>query len=115
MAGLRWVFGAQSFELRERDRMTENTKQAYMDKMNAQLNEWSAKMSVVKAKIDVASASARIDLHQQLEVWQEKEFQFKQKMEDVRASGVEGFETMKLAAQAVWDDVSSYMAGKERS
>jgi hypothetical protein len=89
--------------------MTEGTKQAYLDKMTAQLKVWSTKMDVIKAQIEKESASERIKLHTQLEKWNEKELLFKQKIEDVRAAGVDGFEKMKLAAQATWNELNTFM------
>ncbi len=92
---------------RENRTMNQATKDAYADKMNAQLAEWGARFAFVKAKVAQGSADVRIDYHKQLEDWQTKETTFKTRMEELRAAGAESYEAVKASAQAAWSDLST--------
>lgn len=87
--------------------MNEDAKKAYIDKKNAQLAEWKAKIDVVKAQIGKGTANARIEYHEQLESWQKKEPVFKSKLEEIRAVGADGFEAIKSGAETVWSELNS--------
>lgn len=93
--------------------MNQETKQAYLDRSAAQISEWSAKLDVVRAKVAQASADVRIDYHKQIDSWQEKQTAFKQKVDELRASGAEGFETIKTGAQNVWNELSTLVQSLE--
>ena len=93
--------------------MNEAAKQAYLDKSAAQLREWGAKIEVIKAQFAQGVAGARIDYHQQMERWQVQESAFKQKIEDLRSVGTEGFESMKAHAQTAWNEISILIAKLE--
>jgi hypothetical protein len=43
--------------------MDSTTREAYQSKMKAQLDEWSAKLAVLKARLAGAEAQKRLDLH----------------------------------------------------
>lgn len=87
--------------------MNVDAKQAYLDKMNAQLAEWRGKIDVVKARIDKGSAQARIGYHEQLESWKKKEPIFKSKLKEIRAVGADGFEAIKSGAETVWGELNA--------
>ena len=93
--------------------MNDATKQAYLDKMSAQLREWGAKVDVVKAKLAQGTADIRIDYHKQIESWHEQELAFKHKMTELGAVGADGFEVMKTAAQKSWNEVTSFVDNLE--
>jgi len=93
--------------------MNEQIKQAYLDKSSAQLKEWEAKVDVVKAKVAQGAAVVRIDYHSQIERWQEQEQSFKLKLEELRATGVESFETMKSNVQNIWNEIGSLIQSLE--
>ncbi len=90
--------------------MTDLLKQAYLDKMKAELKILGAKVDVVKAQLAKETAGLRIDVHTQIENWQTKESSFNKKLEELLASGAETFETVKASVQTAWDDLSHYAA-----
>ncbi len=87
--------------------MNKATKDAYLDKMSAQLGEWGARLAVVKAKIAQGSADVRIDYQKQISDWQKKEANFKAKMEELRAAGAEGYEAVKASAHTAWTELAT--------
>ena len=95
--------------------MNDNIKQAYLDKMSAQLKEWGAKVEVVKAKFAQGGADMRIDYHKKIEDWQQKESVLKTKMEELRKAGVDGYESVKASVQNAWNEVNGLIDSLEEN
>jgi hypothetical protein len=93
--------------------MTTEMKQAYLDKMNAQLREWTAKVEVVKARVAKGTADVRLDYHKRIENWNERESTFKSKIEELKGATAEGYENMKSGLQKMWDEVSHLVSSIE--
>ena len=93
--------------------MNDGAKQAYLDKMTAQLREWSAKVDVVKAKVAQGAADIRIDYHNQIESWQGKESVFKEKIEELRLAGADGYESIKSGVQKTWNELTALVSTLE--
>ena len=87
--------------------MNEGAKQAYLDQKAAQLKEWSAKVDVLKARVTQGTAGIRIEFHNQIESWQQKEPLLRQKIEELRSAGTDTFESVKSKVQHAWDEVST--------
>lgn len=88
--------------------MNEGANKAYVDKLTAQLQEWGAQVDVMKAKVAKGTADVRIDFHNQIENWQERESALRQKVEALRTKGADGFESMKADVQTAWDDTNNF-------
>jgi|GEM_PF-4413027 len=84
--------------------MNDGAKKAYLDRLT----------EVIKARVAKSAAGARVDFHNQIESWHEKEPVFKQKMEDLRLASADGFEAMKSGAESVWKEISSFMNAKTK-
>lgn len=95
--------------------MTQESKQAYLDKMNAQLREWTAKVEVVKARLAKDTAQVRIDYHNQIEKWTMQESAFKQHLTDLHAIGNEGYESLKGTVQTAWTDLKNLTTAIEEN
>jgi len=93
--------------------MNENVKQAYLDKTTAQLQEWTAKVDVVKARIAKDTADVRIAYHTKIENWQTKESVFKSKLAALQAAGDESFEALKSGAQSIWNEMGQIIKSLE--
>ena len=86
--------------------MNDLTKEAYLNKMGAQVNEWSASLKLSKAKLENGAATVRVD-------YAEKEAQFKKKLED-RAAGSEKFEAMKAGVHDAWLELTQSTKTEDR-
>ena len=95
--------------------MTEEIKQAYVDKMSAQLREVGAKVEVVKARIAKSTAEVRIAYHKQIAEWNDKETLLKTKMEELRQAGSESFESIKWKVQNLWTEVAELSTSIEEN
>jgi hypothetical protein len=95
--------------------MNDQIKQAYLDKMDAQLREVTAKVEVVKARVAKGSANIQLDFHKRMEAWGEKETSLKTKMDELRAAGVDRFDAMKTGVQDIWNDVTTLITSIEEN
>lgn len=59
----------------------------YVQKLQAQLNEWKAQADVIKAKLDGASADAKIELNGQLEKLKGLQQEAQSKFDELRTLG----------------------------
>lgn len=96
----------------------EMTKEDYQKKMEAQLKEWSARIDVLKAKADKASAAAKVELQEQTEKLKALEISAREhvaKLQDatttawneVRADVTDKWNQVSGAVEALWARVSS--------
>ncbi len=79
----------------------ETTKEDYQKKMEAQLDVWSARLDVLKAKADKASAEAKIELQQQTD-----------KLKELQVSAREHLTKLEGATATAWNDVKADVTDK---
>jgi|SRR6478609_5093303 len=79
----------------------ETTKEDYQRKMEAQLKEWSARVDVLKAKADKATANAKIELQEQTE-----------KLKALEVSAREHLVKIEEATATAWNEVKADLTDK---
>lgn len=82
-------------------------RQAYEDKWDAQMDEWSAEIAVLNARADKSKAESRIEYLETVEALQGKHADAKTKLLELRAATEDGWEGLKTDAEKVWNDVKS--------
>jgi len=82
-----------------------NLKEAYEKKLQAQLDEWSAKIEVLKAKADKVKADARVDYSKQLEELRIKKNAANAKLAELKKAGDEAWEDLKTGVESAWDSL----------
>jgi hypothetical protein len=82
-------------------------KDAYVAKMEAQLNEWGAKLKELKAKAEKAAAQGRIEYQQKLQQLrtQEKQEDARRKLEELKMAGEERWEALKKGVEGAWNEL----------
>lgn len=70
-------------------------KQAYEQKIEAQLNEWKSEIGKLQAKADKAEAEARIEYHEQIAELNRKKDIFEDKLSALKKSGDESWDDLK--------------------
>lgn len=85
-------------------------KEAYKQKMRAQLNEWSAQIALLEAKADNAGAGMEIKRAEALSELRIKLAAATAKMHELEKSGAEAWEQVKDTADKVWDDLKAGLA-----
>lgn len=86
--------------------MTDKRK-AFEEKFDAQLNEWSAEIALLKAKADKAKAEVKIEYYKTLETLQGKQDVARTKLKELRSAGDDAWEDVKAGAETVWTEIKA--------
>jgi uncharacterized coiled-coil DUF342 family protein len=79
------------------------TKDEYVQKLHAKLDEWSAEIDKLKAKADKAEAESRIEYQNQIQYLQQRRRAAEEKVEELRSAGEGAWEDLKAGVQLAWD------------
>jgi uncharacterized coiled-coil DUF342 family protein len=82
-------------------------KEAYQEKLEAQLKEWSAKISELKAKADQASADVKIKMFQEIDDLKVRKEAAQEKLTEIKAAGAEKWESLRAGADQTLTDLKS--------
>jgi len=74
-------------------------KDAYQEKIEAQLKEWSAKLREMKAKADKATADAKIEMDKQIDHLRAQKDAAQQKLNEIKGASAESWETLKAGSE----------------
>jgi hypothetical protein len=82
-------------------------RKAYEEKLDAQLKEWSAQISLLKAKADNAKADVKIEYYKTIESLQGKQNEAKTKLQELKTADDEAWEDIKTGAEKVWAEAKT--------
>ena len=82
-------------------------RKAFEEKLDAQLDEWSAQIDLLKAKADKAKAEMKIEYYQAIEGLQHKQSDAKAQLQELKRAGDEAWEDLKTGAEKAWTEVKS--------
>jgi uncharacterized protein YbjQ (UPF0145 family) len=74
-------------------------KEAYQEKIEAQLKEWSAKLHEMKAKADKAGADAKIEMYKQIDHLRAQKDAAQHKLNEIKGASAETWETLKSGSE----------------
>ncbi len=77
-------------------------KDAYVEKLKAQLDEWNADLDKLEAKARGAKADAQIKHEEQLASLRQHRDQAKQKLNEIQLSAGGAWEHLKQGAEDAW-------------
>lgn len=83
-----------------------NKKEEYAQKLQAQLDEWSAEIDQLVAKADKAKADARVHYLREAEQIRGKEIEARAKLEGLKGASEAAWEDMKVGAEKARDTLS---------
>lgn len=84
-----------------------NKRKAYEEKLDAQLQEWSAKIVLLKAKAENAKADAKIGYYKTIDALEHKQNEAKTKLQELKTAGDEVWEAVKAGAEKTWTEVKT--------
>jgi hypothetical protein len=84
-----------------------NKKQVYQEKLQAQLDEFNAKIELLKAKAEKAESSTKLSYLETLEELKLKRDLATQKLNELRDSSDDAWEDLKEGVENAWKDFSS--------
>jgi hypothetical protein len=85
------------------------TKEAYQKRFEAQLKEWDARLDLLKAKAQKASADVRIKHEDELESLRARREAAHKTLEELRKRSENAWEDTKDGAEKIWDEMSKAM------
>jgi len=80
-------------------------RKAYEEKLDAQLEEWSAQIALLRAKAAKARAEAKIEYNNTIEALQRRQDEARTKLHELKTAGDEAWEDMKTGAEKAWAEV----------
>jgi len=85
-------------------------KEAYQQKIEAQLNEWKADIDKLKSRADQANASAQVGLYEQIDELKAKREAVAKKFEELRNASDEAWEDVKSGLDLAKESLSEAMS-----
>jgi len=82
-------------------------RQAFREKMEAQLREWTAKIDQLKAKTDQSKADAKIEYHQRINELREKRKIMQGRLDDLKGASDDAWESLKTGVRKAGDDLKN--------
>lgn len=80
-------------------------RDAYEQKLQAQLDEWAAEIKKLKARADQAEADAQIEYHRQIDRLKQEQQRAEAKLEELRHAGEGAWEDLKVGVEKAWQDL----------
>ena len=80
-------------------------KEAYQEKMSANLREWQAKIDMLKAKADQAEAEQKVKLYEKIESLRTKQQHAHKKLDELRSASEGAWEEVKSGVELAWHDL----------
>jgi len=82
-------------------------KEAYQEKIEAQLREWTAKINELKAKAEGAKADAKIEMHKRIDPLRAKQEAAQAKFQALKQAGTEKWEQLRTGLDKAMDDLKT--------
>ncbi len=79
-------------------------KDDYVAKMEAQLKEWGAQLSGLKAKAEKATAQGKLEYQKHLEASQAKHEAANRKLDELKSAGEERWQALKAGVEGAWNE-----------
>lgn len=81
-------------------------KTAYEKKLRAQLDEWSADIDKLKAKVKGAEADAQLQYNEEIAKLQSMRDRADTKLSELEAAGDSAWEDLKSGVESAWDSLA---------
>ena len=79
-------------------------KGQYIAKMEAQLNDWTARLKEMKSKLEDAEVQGRKAFHEQVEASQRQHEVARRHLDELKRSGEDAWEALKARVDAAWKE-----------
>ena len=80
-------------------------KQAYEQKLRAQLDAWKTDIDQLKAKADKAEADVQLEYYKKIEELRMKQESAREKLQELENAGEDAWEDLKAGIESAWDDL----------
>jgi F0F1-type ATP synthase membrane subunit b/b' len=80
-------------------------KEAYQEKLEAQIKEWTAQLAEMKAKADKAGADAKSQMYQQIDQVRARKEAVQQKLTEIKAASADSWQALKTGSEKALDEM----------
>lgn len=87
-----------------------NLKDAYVDKLKTQLDEWSADIDVLEVRVRKADEQLRLKYESQLATLKVKRDEAKVKLVELQKSTGEAWQELRKGSDEAWDSIKKAVA-----
>lgn len=84
-----------------------DTKKLYLEKIQAELNEWKAQVELFRAKAASATADEKIRMNKEIKVFEEKIEDGKAKLSELSKSSESTYDAMKRTFETKWEIIKT--------
>jgi len=84
-----------------------STRDAYVDKMKAKLDEWNAEIDRLSAKVEGVQADAKLEYDRQIEVIKKQRDEARQHLNKLQAASDSAWEDLRKGADAAWENMTN--------
>jgi hypothetical protein len=88
---------------------TMSMKDAYQQKIEAQLDEWKAEIDKMKARAKKADADGQVEYYKQIEELRMKQDAARAKLSELKRAGEGAWEDLKSGMELAWDSLGDAM------
>jgi len=81
------------------------TREDYIDKLAAQLKEWSVRIDELEVKAHLARADMKDVYEEQIRLLKEKRNASQNKLDDLKVASAEAWDTLKTGAETAWAEM----------
>ncbi len=82
-------------------------REEYIDKLAAQLKEWSVKIDELEARARSAKADMKTEYEKQIGQLKEKRDEATKKFQELKGSSGEAWDTLKSGAESAWTEMKN--------
>ena len=82
-------------------------REEYIDKLAAQLKEWSVKIDEIESKAKAATADMKTEYEKQIGQLKDKQDIAMQKLQELRGASTEAWDALKAGSEAAWADLKN--------
>lgn len=82
-------------------------RDAYVQKIKAQLDHWNAEIDKLEAKSQEASADAQIEYREQIDTLKQRRQEITEKLAALKTAGDSAWEDMKSGVELAWNAMDS--------
>ncbi|MGB7439968.1 MAG: hypothetical protein WA919_02785 [Coleofasciculaceae cyanobacterium] len=87
--------------------MTETQREAYYNKVKAEVDKVNAQIAEMNAKAEQAKADAKIQYHSQVEELETKKAAMDVKLKELQLAGEDAWSEMQKGVEAAWNDLQA--------
>ena len=82
------------------------SKEAYIQKLHAKIDEWNADIDRLKAKADQVEANSKIEYQKQIQALKTNRDEIEKKISEISRSSENAWEDLKAGVDLAWEAMS---------